>query len=832
VRLLKTKINVPGQQELSQINLSVEVFRGNITSDDFNLIFKKVHQDAIHLYILFLDFIPSADELEIIRSNSQFIHISLEQRDIIKLLVVSLAKKRNEDINNEKLMILFNNIVQNSDIIQKIQEWSLRMRYDGYIIDFGAFQGTYEQTLRFFINSSDEFYELNDIFNDNIELRRMIPWEEKTDLSPDITTGVLERSSAVLEKYGFIEKKAKRFKITSHKTEKKILDIIENSGKTITINRLKNFFIFEGPTEEAFNSILSCLERKMILEIKDSNIINLISLEEVENIRKYELDRMRRKKSALDSLQFYQYDHIITWKKNDWHLISLNDIESNILELNRIIESANNEVTIRSHTYKIRELVKWYTNYVDVIISTNSVISSKFVQIELEINGLKNNINEIIEEIKRNTNPNLDVSLEEINDFELELNTIQEILSDLNSIDVLGSEFIHIFGPNKKPVTDILELVRPLLEPGKPGKGNWDIPEKIYLNYKLNLLQPQINEMDEIVQNIKTQVNSLSEIVNEIKQIIPEYNQNSLQSIYVEIIKNIINNRLSRPLMPLNINILKIHELDSLLLNSIENLKLFKNELNRIIQVYDELVAIDTEFNKKILIEEKICFITEFFFSNIPEHINVTKNVIMNDYENMCSVELEEIKEITTINDLKNSIIMNKNKIPLERMNLLLKDYYKLYNDLSSDIRIKLLFIPKFSDEVIPKLYNSDPEKISSILTLLKELYEDLINKCDDVIKYDDPKIEPPKFELNRYDYLDYEKKYRESLTLEIKELDEDESTLLLDLVDLLSKQNTSWIPIQIAISLLSSDSRDEKQVENIIMKISQKEIITLALTF
>ena len=52
--------------------------------------------NTVQIYILILDTIQTEDVTEIISNNDQIITLIFEQRDLVKFLVISLAKNRAE----------------------------------------------------------------------------------------------------------------------------------------------------------------------------------------------------------------------------------------------------------------------------------------------------------------------------------------------------------------------------------------------------------------------------------------------------------------------------------------------------------------------------------------------------------------------------------------------------------------------------------------------------------------------------------------------------------------------------------------------------------------
>ena len=227
------------------------------------------------------------------------------------------------------------------------------------------------------------------------------------------------------------------------------------------------------------------------------------------------------------------------------------------------------------------------------------------------------------------------------------------------------------------------------------------------------------NDLDRLIDNIKTQFQALNEDINNI-------DKNKIDNSIIDQINDIMNKKVDNVLMEENLTQLKNN-----IFNSMNN---FMTEL---------------ESNRKKFEEKIIKNLENVSHENqsLLENINIQNKNMKNLYENKNNINNENDNFQKIYEFCKDLVLENETKIDNMKIEIK-KDIESLINIINKKIDSNTLndFILKIENEINSKLdsleYQENQDKIiSDINNKIKELYEDITKELSDKITQDEIKI-------------------------------------------------------------------------------------------
>jgi len=834
-----------GEAKDFPVKAIVDIRKGGITHEDIAELSKVIKQNAAHLVLIITDHSPSSEVLEELEALPQIIITTVEQRDIVKLLVISLAKKRGEDIDKNLLQRAYTIMFEKFGLREQIIKWLERMSEKGYILDFEGFVDRSVKACRFFINSLGKTLTLEDCWKQSWALRDLLPFGIESKIIPDMGLGELEKYTMILKNYGFVEEKSGKYFLRAHPSEDRIIDLLDRHEGVSSKNALIGNFIFKKTNMHLFDSLLNHMERKLVISVEHHDLVHYLSLADVRRLRDDVVKLFEQKKLVLEGAREKSFAHIVTWKMPKWLLIDVKFMEETIENFLSEISTATDEDIIRSRTFLIVELVNWYSTYVDKLTLAVSKSNELINNLELEISNLEKRANKVIENLVTATKAtNLKVELQELQKARNDVNETKALLDDFKSLEEIEEMLKPIAGGKKtkdatrkeKLWTDIDEIMK-----NRGIRGDWGIAKYVLITTRVEKIRDEINGLDHVVTSLDSLSNELVQIAEEITKHFQEplnhrtASHLKLAPMFIEISKRIANGVVRESPFPLNVSTVTITELQESMKEHVDILKK-ENERAKNVKTNIEFLRqheslLHDELQRIMLLER---LYEEFWEDKVSDALKREYNTICQTYSRIFEELNEEIENLSDFNVIRKKCekISQQVEICARKALETLNRFKELFDDIKNYIKVGSAFVERLRKNVVPKLTKSDGTKINEILNELAVLYEWLSKWMANSIKQILEKTSSPEIPKNRTTILNEELELRESLIHEIKDLEDEETAILLELIKLSSTRRHP-LPLSEASEIISRQMNlNQEKVKKLFLTIADKGFLTLAITF
>jgi hypothetical protein len=829
------------------INVVVNVKREAITCEDVKKMSEEIRQKGIHLSVILTDKNPNPEALEDINYIPQIVLVVVELRDLVKLLVVSLAKRRGVDIDSSLLLQAYKDLIDKFALKDRIEKWAVKMANAGYLLTCEGFVDRTAQSCRFFINTTGRPLNLKEIWEDNWKLRGLLPFGGiKSEIIPDMGFEELKKHAEVLKNYGFLNEEYGKYYIQHHPVEKLIIELLEHYGGTTTKYNLAKHFVFKEAMSRVFDSILGHMERKMLIEVRHGNV-SLVRLHNLKDLRERAIKAFEEHKDRLNKVG-YHFANILTWKEREWNIVQLITMEKVIEDLLKEIATTDDEDIIRSRTFLIKELIEWYGHYVNKIILAYRRSEEIISHLSLEVSEVRRRFNEIFENVVKATKAiHLQIRLQELEEITSELEEVRKMLTTEEQLDVFEGRIERIAGKKKskdsirtdKLWTDIDEEMKT----GEDMKGNWTVAKYLLIKNKIEGILERIDNLNKTLDALDKSSQEIVDIVNEFLRVfngITAIERQKLSSLLRGVSKQIAETMISRPTFPSNVSILTITELSraieehvKFLRNGIDRAKLANSEIN-------SLSEAEEDFIKSLGILEALeDFYEKFWEERIPKNLSDESMEMSNKYKQMLEALQSEETIFSSFSDFNK--IVHQCKImrgELSKLNAmaesLLNEYKKLFEEIKQYFSAGSMLVKRFEENVTPKLSTSDKNKVQALLTSLNDLYTDSLAQVEMALRsasQGSPHISPQL--KTRTVILEEERKLKENLIREIKDLNQCETLILVKVIELLAYKRSKWLPFTETCAKIARETNiAPNRVEQMILTLSEKGLISLAIGF
>jgi len=230
-------------------------------------------------------------------------------------------------------------------------------------------------------------------------------------------------------------------------------------------------------------------------------------------------------------------------------------------------------------------------------------------------------------------------------------------------------------------------------------------------------------------------------------------------------------------------------------------------------------------------------FYEKFWEEKIPHFLKEKNTDIMRRYKEHLDYLQQEIDNFRDFDEIiKESEMI---RIEIEELNKKTRTLLIQFDDLFEGIKRYLnagsIFVKKLRENVVPRLVKSDKYQIEKILEDLATLYDGTLIWLDEILENITVKIteyisNPTK---TRSTILEEERRLRETLIKEIKDLDKNESLILLKIVEASASRRISWLPLtEICEVITKQMSISYEKTKETILKIAEKGFLSLAVGF
>jgi|YelNatPaOPRAMG01_1025707.scaffolds.fasta_scaffold08326_8 hypothetical protein len=823
------------------INVVVDVKRGTITCEDVKKILGEIRQQGIHLRIVLTDKNPHPEALEDIRYIPQAVLIIVEHRDLVKLLTISLAKIKGVEVDSSLLLRVYKDLIDKFALRNHLEKWVERMTSAGYLLTCEGFVDKTAQACRFFINSVGKPLSIQESWEYSWNLRNLLPFGIRSEMIPDMGIEELKRYVEVLKGYGFLSEENGKYLIRQHPTEDRIIELLEHYGKMTAKSTLAKHFVFREAMLRIFDSILEHMERKMLIQERHGNI-HLMTLHDVKSLREKVIRDFEEYKKSLNQIGL-SFANILTWKEREWHIIPLTTMENVIEGLLKEIAITDNQDIIRSRTFIVKELIEWYGHYVRKAISSFRRSSEIATSLSLEVNNVQRRFNEIFESIVRSTKAtHLQIKLQELNEITSELEEVKEMLTSKEQLDVLENQIEQIAGSKKSrnPIrtdklwTDVDEEMRA----NEGVKGEWTVAKYLLVKKKMEDIQKRVNDVNITLDSLDKLSQEMVDIANKFLKIFSEITvaeKEKLSSSLIDISKQIAESRISRSPFPSNISVLTITELHQAIEGHAEFLQ---NEIKRAEDAKENinlLSNVEKDFVKTLeMLELLEGFYEKFWEEDVPKDL-ISKRIEISDKYKQISKSIQN--ETVIFNDF-NEVVDRCKAMQTELLELsgraknLLNQYEKLFENIKQYLTVGSMFVKRFKERIAPKLVKSDKDGIKKWLESLTKLYDDSLSWIKMMLENILQKsLYISSLPITRTAISGEERKLKENLIKEIKDLNEHEALVLMKIIEFSACRRSIWLPLtETCMEIAQEVNMPPDEVKRIILTISEKGFTSLAI--
>ena len=313
--------------------------------------------------------------------------------------------------------------------------------------------------------------------------------------------------------------------------------------------------------------------------------------------------------------------------------------------------------------------------------------------------------------------------------------------------------------------------------------------------------------------------------------------QQKLSSFLINISKRIAETRISRSLFPSNVSILSIGELHQAIKRHVDFLRDEIKRAEAAKEHINSLNEIEEDFIKTLeTLESLEVFYEKFWEEKVPENLINKKTVMSEKYKQIFeSLKNDEI----TFNDF-NKVVDQCKTLQTELLDLnrraknMLNQYEGLFESIKEYLTTGSMFVKRFKEGVVPKLAKSDKNKIETLLESLTNLYDGsllwLETMLENILQKSLYISSLPK---TRTILHEEERRLREALIKEMKDLNERETLVLMKIIEFLAHRKSFWLPLTETCTKIAQElniSFDE--AKQIILSISEKGFTALAVGF
>jgi hypothetical protein len=495
----------------------IDVKREKLICDAVKQYSEVIIQQGVHLILIVTDREPYPDALEDLSYLPQVALIIVELRDLVKLLVISQAKKKGIEIDKNLLSRTYESIIEKIGLRSKLDQWIARMSEKGYLLSCEGFVDRTAQACRFFINTIGKSLTVRQSWEYGWKLKNLLPFNIKSEIIPDMGLDELSKHVEILKDYGFLKEDGGKLLLQQHPTESCIIELLEYYGGSTAKHTLAQHFVFREAASRIFDSFLDHMKRKLLLSDDHGNI-RLLKPSEIKEIREEVIEVFEKKRSALEQRGGLSFAHILTWKKKGWQLISLAEIEQTVEELLQEIAVADNQDVIRSRTFIVKELVEWYKQYVDKIILSLEKSKENVENLKSEINNTKQKFDQVLSSIVKSTSlGSIKVELQELTEIEKELEEIRQLSETEKSQEEL-EKMIRPLAGDKETEDDMRKErlwtdVDEELEERGDIRGYWTVAKYVLIKKKIEDVRKRIQELDSMLDSLNKTSQNLVNLV-------------------------------------------------------------------------------------------------------------------------------------------------------------------------------------------------------------------------------------------------------------------------------------------------------------------------------
>ncbi|MEM3610001.1 MAG: hypothetical protein QW076_03820, partial [Candidatus Anstonellales archaeon] len=320
---LSFRFKLFGEARDFPIRAFIEIKKGGITREDIVELSKLIRQNAAHLILIITDRHPPSDVLEEIEALPQILITTVEQRDIAKLLVIALAKKRGEGIDGDLLQRAYSLMFEKFGLRGQLTKWFERMTEKGYVLDFEGFVERTVSACRFFINCIGKKLTLEECWSQSWAIRDLLPFGIDSKIIPDMGLDDLEKHARILKNYEFVEESNGKYHLKNHPSEERVKDLIERHGGVINKDILISNFIYKDANKHLFDSLLDYMERKLLISQVRRDLVQYLSLADLKKQRDETVREFEQKRALLEGGRERSFAYVLTWKEKGWSLIDI-----------------------------------------------------------------------------------------------------------------------------------------------------------------------------------------------------------------------------------------------------------------------------------------------------------------------------------------------------------------------------------------------------------------------------------------------------------------------------------------------------------------------------
>jgi len=292
-----------------------------------------------------------------------------------------------------------------------------------------------------------------------------------------------------------------------------------------------------------------------------------------------------------------------------------------------------------------------------------------------------------------------------------------------------------------------------------------------------------------------------------------------------------------KPPFPVNVNVVTIRDLYEALKDHVSFLEEEKQKARKAKEKINSLKESEEEFvnywNKVQLFKKTY---ETFWEEKVPENLEKRQSEIIQKYcekfDGLIKESAEKTYDFSGIEYACKKVTVFIQQLNRDLKNII-ESYEELFGNVGRYFKSGIVFVTRLEVNVLPKLNKSDKTKITNILNALKKLYNDVLNWIDFAFDEILNKNASPEISETKTIVLEKERHLRESLVKEIKDLDEEHTKLLMEIVKILADRKVQWASItEISEILAKITGKGVQSIKKDLLDIADKGFLTLGIGF
>ncbi|MEM4179249.1 MAG: hypothetical protein QXJ55_06205 [Candidatus Caldarchaeum sp.] len=301
--------------------------------------------------------------------------------------------------------------------------------------------------------------------------------------------------------------------------------------------------------------------------------------------------------------------------------------------------------------------------------------------------------------------------------------------------------------------------------------------------------------------------------------------------------REIVGGIIRRAPFPLNVNALTITELHDTISRHVKYLSTELDKAKTTKQTINELNRVEASLlNDLRKIESLEALFQKFWEEQIAQGLRREYEYIISEYNRVVQ-ELKEkmgyLRDLTEIQKTSERTSIEIRSL-VKRAEPLVERYSDLFSDARLYLKMGLTLVAGLQENVITKLTMSDKSKIEQLLNELRMLYDDTLTQLEKIIsEIREKNLSVSELPITRTILLEKEQIIKENIIREIKDLDQLETLIIMEVIKASASRRSRWLPLSEACQIVTQTThQDVETIKKILWNMAEKGFLTFAIGF